>query len=117
VRIDFLRRTRLARNFVARDTRFRRGAVNRIDALHHPNDGANRFGVELSLPRWRCVSPQNRHGQSNAAVRHLSVEDPPDLWHVEWTPYAEYFRNSPDAKPWVVMAHNVESLIWRRYCA
>lgn len=37
-----------------------------------------------------------------------------DLWHCEWTPYAEYLRGHT-ASPWVVVAHNVESLIWQRY--
>ncbi len=37
-----------------------------------------------------------------------------DVWHCEWTPYAELFRNL-DANPLVLSAHNVESLIWRRY--
>lgn len=37
-----------------------------------------------------------------------------DLWHCEWTPYAEYLRGHT-ATPWIVVAHNVESLIWQRY--
>jgi len=48
-----------------------------------------------------------------AAVELLQKDDPPDLWHCEWTPYAEYCRRMN--RPWVVMAHNVESLIWQRY--
>ncbi len=37
-----------------------------------------------------------------------------DLWHCEWTPYAESLRGLA-GRPRLVMAHNVESLIWRRY--
>lgn len=43
----------------------------------------------------------------------IQREDRPDLWHCEWTPYAHYMLGRPG--PWVVMAHNVESLIWQRY--
>jgi glycosyltransferase involved in cell wall biosynthesis len=50
----------------------------------------------------------------------LMHDDPPDLWHCEWTPYAQTLRplllaHNPMTTPWVVMAHNVESLIWQRY--
>jgi glycosyltransferase involved in cell wall biosynthesis len=50
-----------------------------------------------------------------AAMDLLQAEDPVDLWHCEWTPYAELLRGRPAAR-WLVMAHNVESLIWQRYC-
>lgn len=36
-----------------------------------------------------------------------------DLWHCEWTPYAQALRGL--SGPRLVMAHNVESLIWQRY--
>jgi glycosyltransferase involved in cell wall biosynthesis len=70
------------------------------------------------------------------AVQQLLRDDPPDLIHCEWTPYAAtlrepFFRGAKDDNPakssfaprknaalqipWVVMAHNVESLIWQRY--
>jgi glycosyltransferase involved in cell wall biosynthesis len=42
-----------------------------------------------------------------------------DVWHCEWTPYAQVLRDAfapeLDELRWTVMAHNVESLIWRRY--
>jgi polysaccharide biosynthesis protein PslH len=47
------------------------------------------------------------------AMDRLVAADPPDLWHCEWTPYAQMMRGRPGR--WVVMAHNVESLIWQRY--
>jgi glycosyltransferase involved in cell wall biosynthesis len=47
------------------------------------------------------------------AIDRLTRDDQPDLWHCEWTPYAHAMFRRPG--PWVVMAHNVESLIWQRY--
>jgi glycosyltransferase involved in cell wall biosynthesis len=53
------------------------------------------------------------------AVREFTEENPVDLWHCEWTPYAQVLHDAlgeelDDAR-WTVMAHNVESLIWQRY--
>ncbi len=54
-----------------------------------------------------------------AAAAEHAAEMPVDLWHCEWTPYAQVLRKALRGRlrrtPWVVMAHNVESLIWRRY--
>ena len=51
-----------------------------------------------------------------AAVRDLSNREKVDLWHCEWTPYAQTMRTAFDhSPPFLVMAHNVESLIWQRY--
>jgi glycosyltransferase involved in cell wall biosynthesis len=53
------------------------------------------------------------------AVRALAIERPVDVWHCEWTPYAEVLRDALGVElgesRWTVMAHNVESLIWQRY--
>ena len=53
------------------------------------------------------------------AVRQFARDNPVDVWHCEWTPYAQVLRAAlgselADAR-WTVMAHNVESLIWQRY--
>ena len=48
------------------------------------------------------------------AVRRLAARRPVDLWHCEWTPYAEALRDLTGQRR-LVMAHNVESLIWQRY--
>ncbi len=48
------------------------------------------------------------------ALRDHAARHPVDLWHCEWTPYAESLRAVPDGRR-LVMAHNVESLIWQRY--
>ncbi|MCE9560478.1 MAG: glycosyltransferase family 4 protein [Planctomycetes bacterium] len=54
-----------------------------------------------------------------AAVRQFADANDVDVWHCEWTPYAQVLRAAlgdelADSR-WTVMAHNVESLIWKRY--
>jgi glycosyltransferase involved in cell wall biosynthesis len=47
------------------------------------------------------------------ALGRLAASAPVDLWHCEWTPYAASLRGLPG--PRLVVAHNVESVIWQRY--
>jgi glycosyltransferase involved in cell wall biosynthesis len=47
-------------------------------------------------------------------VAQLSNRQDIDLVHIEWTPYAAAITKHV-RKPWVIDAHNVESLIWKRY--
>ena len=49
-----------------------------------------------------------------AVLAQVEQESDIQLWHCEWTPYAELFRGW-DTRPVVMAAHNVESLIWQRY--
>jgi polysaccharide biosynthesis protein PslH len=53
------------------------------------------------------------------AVRRCASRHRIDVWHCEWTPYAQVLRDAFGPRlasaRWSVMAHNVESLIWRRY--
>ncbi|MBP3955716.1 glycosyltransferase [Gemmata sp. G18] len=53
------------------------------------------------------------------AVRTFANENAVDVWHCEWTPYAQVLLDALGEQihstAWSVMAHNVESLIWRRY--
>ncbi len=53
------------------------------------------------------------------AVAEFAEQTEVDVWHCEWTPYAQVLRRALGKRlrrvPWVVMAHNVESLIWKRY--
>ena len=53
------------------------------------------------------------------AVRDHAAARRVDVWHCEWTPYAQVLRDGLgprlETARWAVMAHNVESLIWRRY--
>jgi glycosyltransferase involved in cell wall biosynthesis len=48
------------------------------------------------------------------AIREHALRNNVDVWHCEWTPYAEALRVVPDGRR-LVVAHNVESLIWQRY--
>jgi glycosyltransferase involved in cell wall biosynthesis len=48
------------------------------------------------------------------AIEAYAAAHAVDLWHCEWTPYAEALRGMRGIRR-LVMAHNVESLIWRRY--
>ncbi|QDU55674.1 glycosyltransferase [Aeoliella mucimassa] len=52
--------------------------------------------------------------QMQVQVEQLDREGDVDLWHAEWTPYVENLRGFV-SKPWIINAHNVESLIWQRY--
>jgi glycosyltransferase involved in cell wall biosynthesis len=48
------------------------------------------------------------------AIRAHAAENGVDLWHCEWTPYAQALGGQTGV-PWLVVAHNVESTIWQRY--
>ena len=53
------------------------------------------------------------------AARRFAAKHRVDVWHCEWTPYAQVLRDAFGPRlasmRWSVMAHNVESLIWQRY--
>jgi glycosyltransferase involved in cell wall biosynthesis len=55
------------------------------------------------------TSPELRQALAEHARRHLV-----DVWHCEWTPYAEALNGIAHGRR-VVIAHNVESVIWQRY--
>jgi glycosyltransferase involved in cell wall biosynthesis len=48
------------------------------------------------------------------AIRVHAAREAVDLWQCEWTPYAESLQVLKKG-PRLVMAHNIESLIWQRY--
>jgi glycosyltransferase involved in cell wall biosynthesis len=48
------------------------------------------------------------------ALKEIARTQRVDVWHCEWTPYAELLRDIVTERR-VVMAHNVESIIWQRY--
>jgi glycosyltransferase involved in cell wall biosynthesis len=48
------------------------------------------------------------------AMRTVNDRQDIDLWQAEWTPYAQSFQVLGNARR-LIMAHNVESQIWRRY--
>ncbi len=72
-----------------------------------------RLGLNLLSPLPYSVATHD-----STAMRHvlcdLAAREAIDLWHCEWTPYAQPLNCLPSVRH-VVMAHNVESLIWQRY--
>ena len=72
-----------------------------------------RLALNLLSPLPYSVQVHNSRALCDA-IRRVADERPIDLWQCEWTPYGESLaRVAPG--PWVVMAHNIESVIWRRY--
>ncbi len=87
-----------------------------VDPLDLPKSGLKfhgRLAANLCSPLPYSVQ-SHKSAALQRAVRRLSETGNVDLWHVEWTPYAENIRKIV-RKPWVVMAHNIESQIWQRY--
>jgi glycosyltransferase involved in cell wall biosynthesis len=86
-----------------------------VDRAVPPRHGARfyaRLAANLLSPLPYSVSSHTSRPLRQALV-DLAAEEPVDLWHVEWTPYAQALANI--SGPRVVMAHNVESVIWQRY--
>jgi polysaccharide biosynthesis protein PslH len=67
----------------------------------------------LLSPLPYCVQVHNG-GALQRAIRRYAATHEVDLWHCEWTPYGESLQPIVPG-PWIIMAHNVESLIWQRY--
>jgi glycosyltransferase involved in cell wall biosynthesis len=71
-----------------------------------------RLLANLLSPLPYSVSTHN-----SRALRHTlktyAASEPVDLWHCEWTPYAQPLQVVPG--PRLIIAHNVESVIWQRY--
>ena len=90
-------------------------AVVLVDYRVPPKTGAAFYGRLLG--NLASPLPYSVATHASRAMRHaidrLDAIDPPDLWHCEWTPYAQAMRHR--AARWVVMAHNVESVIWQRF--
>jgi glycosyltransferase involved in cell wall biosynthesis len=86
-----------------------------VDRAVPPKSGAGfyaRLAANLLSPLPYSVATHNSRALRRALRAHAAAH-PVDLWHCEWTPYAEALRAV--AGPRVVIAHNVESVIWRRY--
>src|SRR5579872_2092453 len=71
-----------------------------------------RLGLNLLSPLPYSVASHDSRALRRALRAH-AARQPVDLWHCEWTPYAQALR-AVDG-PRVVIAHNVESVIWQRY--
>jgi glycosyltransferase involved in cell wall biosynthesis len=86
-----------------------------VDRTVPPKSGPGfyaRLAANLLSPLPYSVASHTSKGLQAALLRHAATR-PVDLWHCEWTPYAESLRVVPGRR--VVVAHNVESVIWRRY--
>jgi glycosyltransferase involved in cell wall biosynthesis len=88
-------------------------SVPRKRAPRHGPGLAAKLASNLFSSDPYSVASHRTYAMENQLKQLLRGADV-DLWHVEWTPYASYFRNIP-AEPLVIAAHNVESLIWQRY--
>ncbi len=107
----------------AADSEFRRLGVETVvvERTVPPKEGPGfyaRLAGNLLSPLPYSVATHTSPALASA-VRRVA-EGGVDVWHCEWTPYAQALRDGLGPSglrraAWVVMAHNVESLIWRRY--
>jgi sugar transferase (PEP-CTERM/EpsH1 system associated) len=72
-----------------------------------------RLGLNLLSPDPYIVTSHYGRAMQEAFDRQLR-EFQPDVVLCEWTPYAAYLRRRA-ACPFVLIAHNIEGRIWRRY--
>jgi glycosyltransferase involved in cell wall biosynthesis len=72
-----------------------------------------RLAANLASPLPYSVASHSSRALREAVQRH-AASNHVDLWQVEWTPYAEALRGLKD-KRHLIVAHNVESMIWERY--
>jgi glycosyltransferase involved in cell wall biosynthesis len=72
-----------------------------------------RLAANLVSPLPYSVASHNSRALQRA-IRTYAGAQAVDLWHCEWTPYAAALDVLGGARH-VLMAHNVESLIWQRY--
>jgi polysaccharide biosynthesis protein PslH len=73
-----------------------------------------RLGANLCSSLPYSVQSHTSMGMQRL-IRASQTTRPVDLWHCEWTPYAENLSRAVPEAPFIVMAHNIESQIWRRY--
>jgi glycosyltransferase involved in cell wall biosynthesis len=89
-----------------------------VDRVVAPRSGPRfytRLAANLLSPLPYSVASHNSRALRRALHDH-AARHRVDLWHCEWTPYAEALRQAvPEDAPRLVMAHNVESVIWQRY--
>ncbi len=72
-----------------------------------------RLAANLLSPLPYSVATHSSAALANAVQEHAANHQV-DLWHCEWTPYAQVLRVVKNARR-LVVAHNVESQIWQRY--
>jgi glycosyltransferase involved in cell wall biosynthesis len=86
-----------------------------VDRAVPPKSGPGfylRLAANLLSPLPYSVAT-HRSRALRRALGRLAAGGGVDLWHCEWTPYAEAMRGLEG--PRLVVAHNVESVIWQRY--
>jgi glycosyltransferase involved in cell wall biosynthesis len=87
-----------------------------VDRPVPPKAGAAfylRLAANLLSPLPYSVATHTSRALRRALAEH-AARQPVDVWHCEWTPYAEALRGVGAGRR-VVIAHNVESVIWQRY--
>ncbi len=72
-----------------------------------------RLAANLLSPLPYSVT-SHRSSALRKAIHGYATKNRVDLWQAEWTPYVESLNVLGDVRR-VIMAHNVESQIWRRY--
>jgi glycosyltransferase involved in cell wall biosynthesis len=93
------------------------GIQTRVVDRAVPSKSGPRFYLRLAANLLSPL-PYSVATHKSRALRHALAEiartQPVDVWHCEWTPYAETLRGIASGNR-VIMAHNVESTIWQRY--
>jgi polysaccharide biosynthesis protein PslH len=87
-----------------------------VDHAVPPKSGASfyfRLAANLVSPLPYSVA-SHRSRALRKALKELATNQSIDLWHAEWTPYAQAMDRF-NGSPRLVMAHNLESLLWQRY--
>jgi glycosyltransferase involved in cell wall biosynthesis len=87
-----------------------------VDRAVPPKSGPRfylRLAANLLSPLPYSVATHTSRALRRALADEAALE-PVDVWHCEWTPYAEALRGIAGDRR-VVIAHNVESVIWQRY--
>ncbi|HZV03986.1 MAG TPA: glycosyltransferase [Gemmataceae bacterium] len=87
-----------------------------IDRAVPPKSGPRfylRLAANLLSPLPYSVATHKSRGMRHT-LAEIARTQRVDVWHCEWTPYAEVLRGIAASRR-VVMAHNVESIIWQRY--
>jgi glycosyltransferase involved in cell wall biosynthesis len=81
-----------------------------------PKSGARfyaRLAANIASP-WPYSVVSHHAPALSRAVRRRAARGDVDLWQAEWAAGMEAFRTLPGART-LVVAHNVETLIWQRY--
>ena len=64
--------------------------------------------------KWPYSVQSHQSDKMRSAVERVRAEHAIDAWQIEWPPYLPMVARHPKS-PRVMIAHNVEALIWQRY--